>query len=100
MIEIRPHVGLRGEVEQDTGIDGVWLLGPSEPANGRRIGFVARSVSAPLQLTERGISDFIIRQAIDAINQRYGGSDREYTEPPEMPIDRFESKKKRTKGKR
>lgn len=69
MIVLRPLIGLRRGTECDTGIDEVLIVDAVYPG-GYRIGLVARSKDAPLQLVERGVSESVIAEAKKALAAR------------------------------
>lgn len=67
-IEIRPHLGMRREVEIDTGLDGIWVIDPVTP-QGRRVGFAQRRKGGAAQLTAQ-VSEATMRQISKALDDR------------------------------
>lgn len=84
-IEIRPLIGLRRGTECDTGLDQVFVVDAVHP-DGWRIGLVARTPGAPLQLLEHGVSESVIAEATKALGARDASGDPRphHPAPPEI----------------
>lgn len=84
-IEIRPLIGLRRGTECDTGLDEVLVVDAVHP-HGWRIGLVARTPGAPLQLIEHGVSESVIAAAKKALGDRdeTGEPRAHHPAPPEI----------------